>query len=195
MAAQLGTIQVEGYLIQDPVERAKTANGDSVCTFAVRRNNTYKTKDGTEVDAGGLFNCIIFGKLADIMVDYGKVGTHVLVTGEPSFTEYTPPGGTPQQRFQIRITQFNGGVRLLTPAAGSTKQVLTTLQESLSALLVTEETWRPEQVEKIVAKIISQILTRGNGDATPAPKPKPKAQQPDLQAPPPADDLNDEISF
>lgn len=87
MAAQVATIQVEGYLIQDPVARTKTANGDSVCTFAVRRNNTYTAKDGTTVDAGGLFNCIVFGRLADIMVEYGKVGTHVLVNGEPSFTE------------------------------------------------------------------------------------------------------------
>lgn len=193
MSAQIASIQVEGYLIQDPVARTKTANGDSVCTFSVRRNNTYKAKDGTEVDAGGLFNCIVFGRLADIVLEYGKVGTHVLVTGEPSFSEYTPPGGTPQQRFQIRITPFNGSVRLLTPAAGSTKQVLTHLQESLSALLVTEETWRPEQIEKLISKIISQILTKGNGHGAPAAA-KSKAQQPDLQAPF-EDDLNDDISF
>ena len=193
MAAQIASIQIEGYLIQDPVARTKTANGDSVCTLSVRRNNTYKTKDGTEVDAGGLFNCIVFGRLADIVLEYGKVGTHVLVTGEPSFSEYTPPGGTPQQRFQIRITPFNGGVRLLTPAAGSTKQVLTTLQEHLSVTLAAKESWAPDEVEKVVAKTINQILTRGNGSSAAAPKPK--TPSPDLQAPPPADDLNDEISF
>ena len=66
--------------ITDP-ELRTTANGNKVCTFSVAVNRTYKDASGNNQDSVSFIECSAWGKAAEIISQYMKKGSGILVSG------------------------------------------------------------------------------------------------------------------
>ena len=173
MAKQTNMSIKEGYLIAPPVARKATEAGGAVTSFAVRVNNSYVNKNGEEIDKSILRNIVCFGRVAEIAMLYCTTGTHVLITGEDDDSKYTPEGSTtPQIRTQIVVSNING-LRLLTPASGSTKSVLEKVENDMESVLAMKKSWEPAEVIELLKNAMEKArpTTRTNGN-TPAPTSK-----------------------
>ncbi|MBQ3352697.1 single-stranded DNA-binding protein [Candidatus Saccharibacteria bacterium] len=69
-----------GNITRDP-ELRTTANGNKVCTFSVAVNRTYKDASGNNQDSVSFIECSAWGKAAEIISQYMKKGSGILVSG------------------------------------------------------------------------------------------------------------------
>ena len=74
-----------GNLTRDP-ELAETANGVSVCHFAIAVNRSYTNGDGERLT--DFFNCTAWRGLADSVGRYCKKGSKVAVSGSIQIRNY-----------------------------------------------------------------------------------------------------------
>jgi single-strand DNA-binding protein len=71
---------LEGNLTRDP-ELRKLPSGTSVATFSVACNSSYNKKDGTKVDEVSFYEVNAWARLGEIVCQYLKKGSRVLVSG------------------------------------------------------------------------------------------------------------------
>ena len=71
---------ITGNLTRDP-ELRNTPNGASVCSFAVAVNRVYKDSNGEQKEDVSYIDCSAWGRLAEMISQYAKKGTGVLVSG------------------------------------------------------------------------------------------------------------------
>ena len=69
-----------GNITRGP-ELRTTANGNKVCTFSVAVNRTYKDASGNNQDSVSFIECSAWGKAAEIISQYMKKGSGILVSG------------------------------------------------------------------------------------------------------------------
>lgn len=80
MANQVQVVMYEGYLAADP-EMSYTPDGAAVTNFRIGSNRSYKTASGEKVDETTWLKITAWRKLGEIVNQYCKKGSHVLVTG------------------------------------------------------------------------------------------------------------------
>lgn len=80
MAGQLQLVIYEGYLGGDP-EMRYTSDGTPVTNFSMGSTMSYKKKDGSKVDETTWIRVTAWRGLAEIINNYAKKGTHVIVQG------------------------------------------------------------------------------------------------------------------
>jgi len=80
MANQIQLVMYEGYLAADP-EMRFTPDGKAVTNFRMGSNRSYKTANGEKVEETTWLKVTTWRKLAEVVGQYCKKGTHVLVTG------------------------------------------------------------------------------------------------------------------
>jgi len=98
---------ITGNLTRDP-ELRTTTGGSSVCSFSVAVNRTYRDTSGTQKEDVSFIDCSAWGKLAEIINQYAKKGTGVLVSGrldQHSWEDKT--SGTKRSRVEIVVEDFN----------------------------------------------------------------------------------------
>ncbi len=71
---------IYGNLTRDPEVRALPSGGQ-VASFSVATNRVFKKADGTKQEAVEFHNVVVFGRQADIIAQYLKKGSAVLVEG------------------------------------------------------------------------------------------------------------------
>ena len=69
MANSLNKVQLIGNLTKDP-ELRQTPNGNSVCSYTVATNLTWKDSNGQRQDKAEFHNVVSWGKLAEICGQY-----------------------------------------------------------------------------------------------------------------------------
>ncbi len=69
-----------GNITRDP-ELRTTTNGNKVCAFSVAVNRTYKDASGNNQDSVSFIECSAWGKAAEIISQYMKKGSGILVSG------------------------------------------------------------------------------------------------------------------
>lgn len=69
-----------GNLTRDP-ELRTTTNGHNVCAFSVAVNRTYKDANGNNQESVSYIDCNAWGKAAEIINQYMKKGSGILVSG------------------------------------------------------------------------------------------------------------------
>ena len=77
----LNKVMLIGRLGKDP-ELKYTNTGTAVCTFSLATNDTFKDKDGKQIDNTDWHNCVAWAKLAEICGQYLKKGTSVYLEGK-----------------------------------------------------------------------------------------------------------------
>lgn len=76
----LNTVTIIGNLTRDP-EIKSLPSGVSVASFSVATNHTYKDKDGQKKDTVEYHNVVCFGKYAELIGQYMRKGSQLLVQG------------------------------------------------------------------------------------------------------------------
>lgn len=104
---------ITGNLTRDP-ELRTTPNGASVCSFSVAVNRVYKDANGEQKEDVSYIDCSAWGRLAEMINQYAKKGSGVLVSGRLDQRSFEGKDGTKRSRTEIVVEDFNfvgGGSR------------------------------------------------------------------------------------
>lgn len=98
---------ITGNLTRDP-ELRNTPNGASVCSFSVAVNRVYRDSNGEQKEDVSFIDCSAWGKLGEMINQYAKKGSGVLVSGrldQRSWEDKT--SGQKRSRVEIVVEDFN----------------------------------------------------------------------------------------
>ena len=98
---------ITGNLTRDP-ELRNTPNGASVCSFSVAVNRVYRDSNGEQKEDVSFIDCSAWGKLGEMISQYAKKGSSVLVSGrldQRSWDDKTT--GQKRSRVEIVAEDFN----------------------------------------------------------------------------------------
>lgn len=98
---------IVGNLTRDP-ELRTTPNGASVCSFSVAVNRVYRDTSGEQKEDVSFIDCSAWGKLGEMISQYAKKGSSVLVSGrldQRSWEDKT--SGQKRSRVEIVVEDFN----------------------------------------------------------------------------------------
>ena len=119
MANQIQFVMYEGYLGNDP-EVSFTQSAKTVCNFRFASSRSYNASDGKKVEETTWIRATAWGKLAEVVGNYCKKGTHVIVQGSLKPGENGNP--TVYQRkdggYGASYEMTAEKVRILTPKSG-----------------------------------------------------------------------------
>ncbi|MBU1126026.1 MAG: single-stranded DNA-binding protein [Patescibacteria group bacterium] len=104
MASSLNRAQVIGNLTRDP-ELRQTTGGQSVCSFGVATNRTWKDASGAKQEAVEYHNIVAWGKLAEICSQFLKKGRKTYVEGRLQTRDWEGQDGV--RRFRTEIVADN----------------------------------------------------------------------------------------
>lgn len=96
----LNRATVLGNLTRDP-EVKQIPSGQSVCTFGVATNRTWKDATGSKQEATEFHNCVAWGKLAEICGQYLSRGRKVYVEGRLQTRDWEGKDGVRRYRTEI----------------------------------------------------------------------------------------------
>ena len=106
---------IAGNLTRDP-ELRSTPSGASVCSLSVAVNRTYRGTDGENKEEVSYIDCSAWGKLGELIAQYAKKGTGVLISGRLSQHSWEDKNnGGKRSRIEIVVEDCNF---LGTPAGG-----------------------------------------------------------------------------
>lgn len=98
---------ITGNLTRDP-ELRSTPNGASVCSFSVAVNRTYRDASGEQKEDVSFIDCSAWGKLGEMIAQYAKKGSGVLVSGRLDQRSWEDKNtGTKRSRVEIVVEDFN----------------------------------------------------------------------------------------
>ena len=98
---------ITGNLTRDP-ELRSTPNGASVCSFSVAVNRTYRDANGENKEEVSFIDCSAWNKLGEMIAQYAKKGSGVLVSGRLSQRSWEDKnGGGKRSRTEIVVEDFN----------------------------------------------------------------------------------------
>lgn len=98
---------ITGNLTRDPESRT-TPNGANVCSFSVAVNRVYRDSNGEQKEDVSFIDCSAWGKLGEMIAQYAKKGSGVLVSGrldQRSWEDKTT--GQKRSRVEIVVEDFN----------------------------------------------------------------------------------------
>lgn len=106
MARGFSKAIITGNLVQDP-ELRSTPSGSQVCSFAVAVNDGYRTKDGNNVDSVSYIDCVAWNKAGEIISQYAKKGSGILVSGRLRQDRFEDKQGNKRSRLSVVVEDFN----------------------------------------------------------------------------------------
>jgi len=106
MSNDMNIVVLMGRLTRDP-ELKSTPSGSYLCSFTLASNRTIYQKDGENKDEVGFYNCIAWGKLAEVISKYTTKGQQVLINGSLRFSKWDNAEGKTQSKVEIYVEKFN----------------------------------------------------------------------------------------
>jgi len=103
-----------GNLTRDP-EMRSLPSGIQVASFSVATNRVYKDKNGARQESADFHNVVVFGRQAEIVNQYLKKGSSVLVEGRMQTRSWDAKDGQKKYRTEIVADRVQFG-----PRAGAT---------------------------------------------------------------------------
>ena len=98
---------ITGNLTRDP-ELRTTPNGATVCSFSVAVNRTYRDANGEQREEVSYLDCSAWNKLGEMIAQYAKKGSGVLVSGRLSQRSWEDKtDGKKRSRVEIVVEDFN----------------------------------------------------------------------------------------
>jgi len=91
-----------GRLVRDP-ELKSTNAGTYFCKFTLASNRTIFQKEGENKDEVGFFDCVAWGKLAEVVSKYTQKGKRVSVDGSLRFSSWESAEGKKQSKVEIYV--------------------------------------------------------------------------------------------
>ena len=98
---------ITGNLTRDP-ELRSTPNGASVCSFSVAVNRVYRDSNGEQKEDVSFIDCSAWGKLGEMIGQYAKKGSSVLVSGRLDQRSWEDKNsGQKRSRVEVVVEDFN----------------------------------------------------------------------------------------
>jgi len=94
-----------GNLTRDP-ELRSTPNGSQVASFSLAINRTWKNASGEQQEAVDYIDCNIWGKPAEIITQYMKKGSGLLVSGRLQQRSWEQEGQK-RSKVEVVVEDFN----------------------------------------------------------------------------------------
>lgn len=95
-----------GHLGADP-ELTYVTTGDALAKFSLATNETWKDKSGQKQEKTEWIPCQAWGKLAEIVGEYGHKGQLVYICGKYQTREYEDKIHTEKRRFtSVKVSEF-----------------------------------------------------------------------------------------
>jgi single-strand DNA-binding protein len=99
-----------GNLTRDP-EMRSLPSGIQVASFSVATNRVWKDKNGAKQESADFHNIVVFGRQADIVGQYLKKGSSVLVEGRMQTRSWDAQDGQKKYRTEIVADRVQFGPR------------------------------------------------------------------------------------
>lgn len=96
----LNKVMLIGNLTRDP-ELRTTPAGDSVASFSIATNFTWKSKDGSKQEKAEFHNIVAWRKLAEIIGQYLKKGSKIYIEGRLQTRDWEDQSGVKRYRTEI----------------------------------------------------------------------------------------------
>lgn len=106
---------IHGRLVRDPEFTKGSEDKSNRCNFTVAVDRRY----GDETD---FFDCVIFGKRAEVIHKFFQKGSEILASGEGQIRSYDDKNGVRRKAYGITVSDFDF---CGSPASGSNDQVST----------------------------------------------------------------------
>lgn len=106
MAASLNKIMLIGRMGQD-AELKYTTKGTAIATISVATSESWKKPDGTKEDKSEWHRCVAFGRIAEVIGEYGKKGMLVFVEGRLTSREYDGKDGVTRKIWEVVAHTFS----------------------------------------------------------------------------------------
>lgn len=100
--------QIYGNLTRDPELKA-LPSGSNVCSFSIATNRTWKDKDGAKKEDAQFHNCVAFGKTAELVAQYMRKGSTLLVEGRIQTRSWETKEGGKRYTTEIVAEQVQFG--------------------------------------------------------------------------------------
>lgn len=101
MATDLNTVVLIGRVTRDP-EFKRVGEGSSLVNFSIANNRTYMANQ-VKKEETHFFDCVAWGKLAEIIKEYATKGKQILVEGRLVQETWDTPEGKKASRIRIRV--------------------------------------------------------------------------------------------
>ena len=106
MARGFSKAIITGNITRDP-EMRSVSSGTQVCSFSVAVNRNFRASDGTQKESVSFIDCVAWGKTAEVICQYAKRGTGILVSGRLEQHSYETKEGQNRSRTEIVVEDFN----------------------------------------------------------------------------------------
>ena len=106
MARGFSKVIIVGNITRDP-ELRTTPSGTQVCGFSVAVNRNYKDNSGEQKENVSFFDCSAWGKSGEIIAQYSKKGSGILVSGRLEQRSWEDKEGQKRSRVEIVVEDFN----------------------------------------------------------------------------------------
>jgi single-strand DNA-binding protein len=107
----LNKVFVLGNLTKDP-ELRSTSSGQSVCTFRLATNRFYTTGEGKKEQAVEYHTIVAWGKQAELLQQYSKKGSLLLVEGRLQTRDWQDDKGVKHWKTEIVAERLQLGPRM-----------------------------------------------------------------------------------
>ena len=105
MSNDLNSCSFIGRLGKDPEMRYMTS-GEAVASFSIAVGSQWKNKAGEKQESTEWVNSTAFGKLAEIVGEYLKKGSHIYVSGRMKTEKYTDKSGIEKYATKIIVDRM-----------------------------------------------------------------------------------------
>ena len=106
MAKGFNKVILMGNLTRD-VEVRTTASGQSVANFSLAISRSWRGQDGQQQDQTSFINCVAWGKVGDIIAQYVRKGSPLLVSGRLDQRSYQDKDGNKRSAVEVVVEDFN----------------------------------------------------------------------------------------
>ena len=112
----INKVIIYGNLTRDPELKA-LPSGNKVCNFSIATNRVWKDATGKKNEAAEYHNVTFYGKPAEIIGQYMRKGSAMMVEGRLTTRSWDGPDGQKRYRTEIIGEQFQFGPKA--PGSGS----------------------------------------------------------------------------
>lgn len=106
MARGFSKAIITGNITRDPETRT-TPGGASVTGFSVAVNRTFRDSSGEQKESVSFIDCSAWGKAGEIIAQYAKKGSGILVSGRLDQRSWEDKDGQKRSRVEIVVEDFN----------------------------------------------------------------------------------------
>jgi len=105
MVNLVNTVKLVGNVGQDPIlETAE--NGSKYLSFSLATNEGYKNAKGERIEKTVWHNCICYGKTAELYFDLLRKGSHIVLGGVLTYSNYKHESGIKMTSTSIKANDM-----------------------------------------------------------------------------------------